>query len=69
MNRVDEILHRRDGRRRVLGGPRHLAGEARRGRRGMGGIGEDVGEVGVAGGGEAAVGWPGEEVETEWEGV
>lgn len=74
MDRVDEMLRRRDGRRRVLRGPRHLAGEARRGRRGrpgMSGIGEDVGEVGVAGGGggEAAAGWPGEEVETEWEEV
>ena len=36
----------------------------------MDGIGEDVGEVGIAGGGgEAAVGWPGEQVEAEWEGV
>jgi hypothetical protein len=70
MDRVDEMLRRRDGRRRVLRGPRHLAGEARRGRPGMGGIGEDVGEVGAAGDrGEAAAGWPGEEVETEWEEV
>jgi hypothetical protein len=58
------MLHRRDGHRRVLRGPCHLAGEARPGSRGRRGIGEDVGEVGVAGGGgEAAVGWPGEEVE------
>jgi hypothetical protein len=65
MDRVDEMLHGRDGHRRVLRGPGYLAREARRGRRGMGGIGEDVGEVDVAGGGgEAAAGWPGEEVET-----
>jgi hypothetical protein len=70
MDGVDEMLHRRDGHRRVLRGPCHLAGEARRGSRGMSGIGEDVGEVGVAGGGgEAAVGWPRKEVETEWEEV
>lgn len=72
MDRVDEMLHRRDGNRRVPRGQRHLAGEARRGshgRSGMGGAGEDVGEVNVAGGGEAAVGWPGEEVDAEWEEV
>jgi hypothetical protein len=65
MDPVDEMLHRRDGHRRVLRRPRHLAREARRGRRGMGGVGEDVVEV-AGGGGEAAAGWPGEEVETEW---
>ena len=64
------MLHRPDGHRGVLRSPRHLAREARRGRRGIGGIGEDVGEADVAGGGgEAAAGWSGEEVETEWEEV